>query len=85
MVPRSWQRGGPITVANDRMAYYGRFYRSAMSPLLQRLNSYLRRWAGKKYRKLAGHKRFMRWWTGLIDRQPRLFAQWRWVRSFDLR
>jgi len=67
------------------MAYYGRFYRSAMSPLLQRLNSYLRRWAGKKYRKLAGHKRFMRWWTGLIDRQPRLFAQWRWVRSFDLR
>ncbi|MGH9022737.1 MAG: group II intron reverse transcriptase/maturase [Acidimicrobiia bacterium] len=72
-------------IVDGWMTYYGRFYRSAMSPLLQRVNSYLRHWAGKKYRKLAGHKRFMRWWTGLIDRQPRLFAQWRWVRSFDLR
>ena len=30
------------------MTYYGRFYRSAMAPLLQRVNTYLRRWAGKK-------------------------------------
>ena len=34
------------------MNYYGRFYRSAMDPLLQRVSSYLRRWAGKKYRRL---------------------------------
>jgi hypothetical protein len=66
------------------MTFYGRFYRSAMEPLLQRVNTYLRRWAGKKYRKLTAHRRFMRWWAGLIDRQPRLFAQWRWVRGFDL-
>ena len=66
------------------MTYYGRFYRSAMAPLLQPVNTYVRRWAGKKYRKLAAHKRFMRWWAGLLDRQPRLFAQWRWVRSIDM-
>jgi len=64
------------------MNYYGRFYRSVMEPLLQRVSSYLRRWAGKKYRKLRAFTRFKRWWTGLIDRQPGLFAQWQWVRSY---
>jgi len=64
------------------MNYYGRFYRSKMTPLLQRVNAYLRRWAGMKYRKLRTLKRFKRWWTRLIDRQPRLLAQWRWARSF---
>jgi RNA-directed DNA polymerase len=64
------------------MAYYGRFYRSAMAPLLQRVNAYVRRWTGKKYRRLRNLKRFERWWTGLIERQPALFAQWKWVRAF---
>ncbi len=64
------------------MNYYGRFYRSVMAPLLQRVSSYLRRWAGKKYRKLRSYDRFKRWWTGLLDRQPRLLAQWQWVRAF---
>jgi hypothetical protein len=26
--------------------YYGRFYRTALDPLLKRVNAYLRRWAG---------------------------------------
>ena len=64
------------------MAYYGRFYRSELAPLLLRLNTYLRRWAGKKYKRLRTYKRFKRWWTGLITRQPTLFAHWRWVRAF---
>jgi RNA-directed DNA polymerase len=42
------------------MNYYGRFYRSAMSPLLIRVSTYLRRWAGKKYRRLRSHGRFRR-------------------------
>jgi len=63
------------------MNYYGRFYRSAMDPLLRRVNSYLRRWAGKKYRRLRTYKRFKRWWAGLLAREPGLFAQWRWVPS----
>jgi RNA-directed DNA polymerase len=64
------------------MNYYGRFYRSAMNPLLRRVSTYLRRWAGKKYRRLRSLKRFKRWWAGLIERQPGLFAQWRWDRSY---
>ncbi len=64
------------------MGYYGRFYRSAMAPLLQRVNSYLRRWARKKYRRLRTHKRFKRWWAGLLERVPGLFVQWKWVRSY---
>jgi RNA-directed DNA polymerase len=63
------------------MHYYGRFYRTAMHPLLRRVNTYLRRWAGKKYRRLRTHKRFTRWWTGLLQREPGLFAQGQWVRG----
>jgi RNA-directed DNA polymerase len=64
------------------MTYYGRFYRSELAPLLRRINTYLRRWAGKKYKRLRTYKRFKRWWDGVIARQPALFAQWRWVRGF---
>ena len=64
------------------MNYYGRFYRSQLYPLLQRINTYLMRWAGKKYRRLRPYKRFKAWWSGLLDREPRLFAHWTWVRAF---
>jgi RNA-directed DNA polymerase len=63
------------------MNYYGRFYRSKLYPLLQRINTYLMRWAGKKYRRLRRYKRFKAWWSGLLDREPRLFAHWTWVDS----
>lgn len=32
------------------MNYYGAFYRSALTPFLQRINAYLMRWVRKKYR-----------------------------------
>jgi len=64
------------------MQYYGRFYRSALYHLLQRVNAYLRRWARKKYVRLHSYPRFKRWWEGVIERQPDLFAQWAWVRVF---
>ena len=63
------------------MRYYGRFYRTALDPLLKRVNAYLRRWAGKKYKRLRTHKRFQWWWRGLHGREPGLFAHWQWVRS----
>lgn len=62
--------------------YYGRFYRSKMSPLLQRINTYLMRWARWKYKRLRSDKRFKAWWLGVIDGDPELFAHWRWVRTF---
>ena len=63
------------------MHYYGRFYRSAMYPLLRRINTYLRRWAGKKYRRLRTYKRFQRVVAGLSNDEPGLFAHWKWVRT----
>ncbi len=63
------------------MNYYGRFYRSVIYPLLRRVNIYLRRWAGRKYRRLRTLTRFKRWWARVIDRAPDLFAHWRWVRT----
>jgi RNA-directed DNA polymerase len=63
------------------MHYYGRFYRSALFPLLERINTYLKRWAGRKYKRLRSYKRFKTWWLGLLDRDPELFTHWRWVRN----
>ena len=64
------------------MNYYGRFYRSQLYPLLQRVNTYLMRWAARKYKRLRSYRRFQKWWFGIIDREPGLFTHWRWVRTF---
>ena len=63
------------------MQYYGQSYRSELYPLLRRVNLYVRRWAGKKYKRLRTYKRFKRWWTGLLTRVPGLFRHWQWVRA----
>jgi RNA-directed DNA polymerase len=63
------------------MTYYGRFYRSRLYPLLQRINTYLMRWARQKYKRLRGFTRCHAWWRGLLDREPGLFRQWAWVRD----
>jgi len=64
------------------MNYYGRFYRTVMNPLLRRVNTYMKRWAARKFKRLRTLKRFTRWWAGLLKREPGLFAHWRAVRSF---
>ena len=61
--------------------YYGRFNRSQLYPLLRRINTYLMRWAGKKYKRLRANRRYQRWWSGIIDRDPGLFTHWRYVRT----
>jgi RNA-directed DNA polymerase len=74
------QRLNPI--ARGWMQCCGRFYSSEMYPLLQSVNTYLRRWARKKYMRLHSYARSKRWWDGVIERQPNLFSQWAWVRVF---
>jgi RNA-directed DNA polymerase len=64
------------------MEYYGRFYRSELYPFLRRVNTYLTRWARRKYKRLRSYKRFSSWWTGLLDRDPGLFRHWAWERQF---
>ena len=63
------------------MQYYGAFNRSELYPLLRRINTYLVRWARKKYRALHGSKAMV-WWRALVARYPRGFAQWAWTRDF---
>lgn len=64
------------------MDYYGRFYRTAMSGLLRRINTYLVRWARRKFKRLRSFKRAKRWWNGLIRRVPELFVHWAWMPEF---
>ena len=63
------------------MQYYGAFYRTALLPLLQRINAYLVRWIRKKYKRLRSLKKARVCWQGIVDRYPRLFVHWRWVSS----
>jgi RNA-directed DNA polymerase len=53
-----------------------------MYPLLERINTYLMRWARKKYKRLRTWKRFKAWWRGLTEREPELFAHWVWMRAY---
>ena len=66
------------------MQYYGRFYRSALYPLLARINAYLVQWIRKKYKRLAGLKKALRSLAGAAARYPRLFAHWQWTTSASL-
>ena len=64
------------------MNYYGAFYRSALYPLLKRINAYMMRWARKKYKRLRIFKKAHAWWRSVTKRAPLLFAHWRWVHAF---
>jgi RNA-directed DNA polymerase len=63
------------------MRYYGAFYRSALYPLLGRINAYLVRWIRKKYRRLKTVKKARRAYKGATHAYPRMFAHWQWVPS----
>ena len=63
------------------MQYYGAFHRSALYPLMGRINSYLVRWIRRKYRRHRAKKKALQCWQGIVDRYPRLFTHWAWVHS----
>jgi RNA-directed DNA polymerase len=57
--------------------YYGLFYKSELYCVLKHMNRALTRWALRKYKKLAGHKRRARHWLGKIARRDsKLFVHW---------
>jgi RNA-directed DNA polymerase len=59
------------------MQYYGRFYKSALYPVLRHFNALLIRWAMRKYKRLRGHRRRAAYWLGgIARREPRMFAHW---------
>jgi RNA-directed DNA polymerase len=71
-----------VSTEAGQLHYYGRFRRSALSPLLRRINTYLMRWARRKYKDLRAHKRVKAWWDRLIATNPTGFTHWEWMRSF---
>ena len=59
------------------LQYYGRYFRSALYPLMRQLDRSLARWAYRKYKKLRGHLRRATHWLARISRRDsKLFAHW---------
>lgn len=60
------------------IAYYGRFYPSALASVFRPLDFALVRWAQRKYKKrFKGHKRrAAAWLQAIASRQPNLLAHW---------
>lgn len=64
-------------VVRGWLQYYGRYYRSALYPLMRQLDRSLARWAYRKYKKLRGHLRRATHWIARISRRDsKLFAHW---------
>ena len=61
------------------MQYYGRFYPSALYPLLARINAYLVRWIRNKYRRYDATRVSRRKLAEVAHGYPRLFRHWKWV------
>lgn len=59
------------------VAYYGKFYPSAMYPVFRHVNKTLVAWAMRKYRRLKRHKtRASLFLETVASRQPHLFVHW---------
>jgi RNA-directed DNA polymerase len=57
--------------------YYGRFYRTELIQTLKLINTYLMRWATRKYKRLRGHPtRTARFLAATAKRDRGLFAHW---------
>ena len=59
------------------VAYYGRYFPSALAPMLTHFNLTLVSWAMAKYKRLKGHKiRAALFLEKIAERQPHLFIHW---------
>jgi group II intron reverse transcriptase/maturase len=64
------------------MQYYGRFNRSALYPLLQRINAYLVRFLRNKFKRVRSFKKAKAGWQRITGQYPKAFAHWAWVNTF---
>src|SRR6266581_4007662 len=61
------------------LAYFTRFYPTAVIPLCKRINRHLIRWARRKYKRLErSSKRSRAWLAAVVERAPGLFAHWKY-------
>ena len=57
--------------------YYGRFYQSALTPVLRELERSLVYWVRRKFKRLRDHQRRAVHWLGQVARrEPNLFVLW---------
>ena len=57
--------------------YYGRYYPSALTPVLRSLERSLVYWVRRKFKRLRRHQRNAVHWLGKVaQREPKLFALW---------
>jgi RNA-directed DNA polymerase len=73
--------GDDYVCIGSAVQHHGTFNRSAMYPLLQRINAYLIRWIRNKYKRLRAKTKAFRCWRGIVQRYPRMFAHWAWTAS----
>jgi hypothetical protein len=66
-------------IVSGWMRYYGRFYRSKLYPLLQRVNAYVVRWIRKKYKRLQALRKAITSMKRIAQAYPRMFSHWKWV------
>lgn len=65
-------------IVNGWVNYYGKFYKTALYPIIHHINAALTRWVKKKYKKFRGHFRKAIHWLGRIaKRNPELFGYWK--------
>ena len=59
------------------LAYYGKFYPSALAPMFGHFNKTLVAWAMRKYKRFEGHKtRASKFLGKIAETQPGLFVHW---------
>ena len=64
------------------IAYYGRYYYSALYKILEYIDYRLTLWASHKFKRLKGRQQKARaWLKEVIERDPTLFAHWRHKRT----
>jgi RNA-directed DNA polymerase len=57
--------------------YFGKFYKSALRFTCVTINRMLVKWAMRKYKKLRCRlRKAIKWFAGIAQRQPQLFASW---------
>jgi len=64
------------------MQYYGRFNRSAMYRVLQRINTYLVRFLRNKFKRVRSFKKAKAGWQRITGQYPKAFAHWAWITTF---
>ena len=69
------QRINPVV--RGWITYYGRYFPSVVTPILNRINAYLVRWAQRTYKRLQRHPQRAWWFLATVaTREPNLFAHW---------